>query len=154
MVRTEKWAFYLWAIFMGLLGMLYPPTGDFYRYQMDFYKYQGLDFNTFLFVVGVDFNFFLSFLSYFVGKLGLNFDITRFIYNFIAYSILGKLFIDIVYSNLNIKHCSNKSKFKILLLLFSFTIATYLYRYGLSSIFLYTVSILLLLRIKKMDGFT
>ncbi len=137
MIRLQKWAYILWAVFMGLLGILYPPTGDFYRYQMDYYTSLKLDFNTFIYFAGLKFDYILSFLSYYLGVFNLNFDLSRFIYNFIAYCLLGKLFMDLIQDNPNL-YGSTKMRFRILILLFSFSIPTYLYRYGLSTaMFLY-----------------
>lgn len=37
MLLGRKEAFVLWAIFMGLLGVLYPPIGDIYQYTKDYF---------------------------------------------------------------------------------------------------------------------
>ena len=39
-LKRERWAYLLGAIFMGYMGMLYPPAGDMYRYAEDFNLYK------------------------------------------------------------------------------------------------------------------
>lgn len=99
MMRLEKWAFVLWAFFMGLVGILYPPVGDIYQYTKDFYIYEGCSWEFFLELLSLKFDFLLPLLSYFIGLIGWNFDISRFIYNFLSYLILGTIFLDIVRNN-------------------------------------------------------
>ena len=133
MLRCEKWAFLLWACFMGLVGILIPPTGDFYRYTTDFYMYKECNWNTFLILALLKNDFMLPMISYILGVFDWNFDISRFIYNFWGYYLLGLLYLDIVKSNpaLQVR--------KVFIYALGFFIALglsdYCFRYGLSSIF-------------------
>jgi hypothetical protein len=99
MMRRKKWAFFLWAIFMGLLGILYPPTGDLYRYTLDYYTYLEFDWAEFVASLDDKFDYLLPILSFSLGKLGLDFDISRFLYNFFAYYLLGRLYLDVCSRN-------------------------------------------------------
>lgn len=133
MLLRKKGAFVLWAIFMGLLGVLYPPIGDIYQYTKDYFLYKDCNWDYFLELVAFKFDFVLSFLSYFLGKIGLNFEICRFLYNFWGYYLLGVLYIDIV--NRRFSLLSNKYDIYYLLGFFiSFNIITFLWRFGFSSI--------------------
>lgn len=99
MFKREKWAFVLCALFMGLLSILYPPAGDLYRYAEDFNLYKDCDWDTFLILLVLKFDYFLPFLSYSIGKLGGTPELTRFVFAFIAYSLFFDLFFLIVRKN-------------------------------------------------------
>lgn len=133
MIRQEKYAFVLWAIFMGLLGILYPPVGDLYRYTQDYYIYKDCDWNLFVKLLTLRFDFLLSFLSYFIGKLGLNFDFTRFLFNFSAFYLIGNIYLDICKNN---KQLRNNTKIGVYIVFFfiAFSFSTYLYRFFFSMI--------------------
>ncbi len=134
MIQCKKWAFFLWACFMGLLGILYPPVGDIYKYTLDFQTYKGLDWNSFLYFISFKFDYLLSFVSYAIGIIDLNFDLSRFIYNFIGYLILGNICLDIIGNNNSIK--GNRSAIIYTIFIFiHFNIITYLWRFGLSTAF-------------------
>ena len=132
MWKYEKWAFVLWAFFMGLVGILVPPTGDFYRYTMDYELYKGLEWGDFLLLAGLKNELMLPLISYGIGELGLHFDLSRFLYNFLGYYLLGLLYLDIV------KHNPNLQRGKIALyalgFFVSFNLTTFCYRYFLSAI--------------------
>lgn len=133
MWKRKKWAFTLWAIFIGLLGILFPPVADLYRYTMDYELYKGLDWNTFVIIASIKRDLMLPIISYFIGNLELNFDLYRLLYNFLGYYLLGLIYLDIVNRNINLQ----KKKVLIYALGFfiSFNIAIYCYRYFLSAIF-------------------
>ena len=133
MWKRKKWAFTLWALFMGLLGILFPPAADFYRYTMDYELYKGLDWNTFIVIASIKRDLMLPIISYFIGNLGLNFDLYRLLYNFIGYYLLGLIYLDIVNRNINLQ----KKKVLIYALGFfiSFNISAFCHRYFLSAIF-------------------
>lgn len=148
MMRLEKWAFVLWAFFMGLVGILYPPVGDAYQYTKDFYLYEGCSWEFFLELLSLKFDFLLSFLSYFIGIIGWNFDISRFIYNFLSYLILGTIFLDIVKNNFSLQ--ANKQIVIYALGTFiTFSFITYLWRFGFSTALFAYGSYLLVYKSKK-----
>ena len=148
MLRYERWAFIMWAMFMGFIGILYPPVGDFYRYTRDFYFYKELDWVDFLMVVSLKFDYLLAFLSYSVGKLDLNFDIVRFIYNFVAYLLLGLLFLKLTRKN---PYLSNDRRTRILalVLFIPFSISLFLFRFFFSMILFMYGTYLIIVDTKK-----
>lgn len=148
MKRRRFYAFFLWALFMGLLAVLYPPTGDLYRYTMDFETYRGIKFENFLSYLSLKFDYFLPFLSYGLGEIGLNFDISRFIYNFMAYILIGRIYIDVTNSN---PHLRGQYSWIFLIMFVPFSISTYLQRFGLS-IVLFTYGTYLIEHKKQKRG--
>lgn len=136
MLNCEKHAFVLWAIFMGMLGVLYPPVGDIYQYTIDYLLYKDYSWGYFLDIVTFKFDYVLSFFSFFLGKIGLNFEIYRFVYNFIGYYLLGSMYINIVTEK---KILYNKyDKYYLLGFFIAFNIIAFLWRFGFSSVlFLY-----------------
>lgn len=132
MYKRQKWAFVLWAIFMGLIGILWPPTGDLYRYTEDYYLYKDLNFEDFIFLLGFKFDYFLSFITYSLGYFDLNFDLSRFLYNFIGYLLLGNLYLKIINKNPFLQ--TSKYLLLSLVIFMTFSISSYLFRFGLSSI--------------------
>ena len=133
MWKQEKWAFVLWACFMGLVGILVPPTGDFYRYTLDYEMYKGLDWEDFLLLAGLKNELMLPLISYGVSELGLHFDLSRFLYNFLGYFLLGLLYIDIVRNNPNLQN--KKVALYALGFFVSLSLTTFCFRYFLSVIF-------------------
>ncbi len=103
MFKYQKWAFILFSCFMGLVGLLFPPTGDFYRYTQDALFIKNLSWDEFLVYSFVKFDYFLVYLSYVLTHLGVNFDISRFIYNTIGYLLLSKIFLELLEYNKEIK---------------------------------------------------
>lgn len=132
MLKQKKWAFVLWACFMGLVGILVPPTGDFYRYTMDFYMYKDCDWHSFLVLALLKNDFMLPLLSYILGLLDWNFDLSRFIYNFWGYYLLGALYIDIVKRNLALQ--VKKNYIYVFVFFITLSLSAYCFRYGLSTI--------------------
>ena len=133
MWKQEKWAFVLWACFMGLVGILIPPTGDFYRYTMDYELYKGLDWGDFFLLAGLKNELMLPLISYGISELGLYFDLSRFLYNFLGYFLLGFLYVGIVRNNPNLQ--DKKIALYALGFFVSISLATFCYRYFLSAIF-------------------
>lgn len=146
--QFEKVAFVQFAFFMGLVGMLYPPSGDMYRYYQDFLLYKGLDWDTFLLLATINFDYLLALISYFLGIVNIPFDISRFIYNFLGYYLLGKLYLQIRKDNpiLAEEHYKNKA----FLVFFVISLSNFLFRSGLSNIlFLYGLYYILYKNEKK-----
>ncbi len=131
MLNNKRWAFVLWAFFMGLLGLLYPPTGDLYRYTTDFLSVKGVSWAEFKFFLTLKQDWLLPYISYIIGKLGLNFDLSRFIYNFVSYLLLGLLYTDITDSN---PHYSKKNAVLFLGTFIIFSIGAYTIRFSASTV--------------------
>lgn len=149
MLLGRKEAFVLWAIFMGLLGVLYPPIGDIYQYTKDYFLYKDCSWDYFLELVAFKFDYVLSLMSYFLGKIGLNFEVCRFLYNFIGYYLLGSLYISIL-SGKNISLYNKYDKYYLLGFFIAFNIITFLWRFGFSSIlFVYGCYQIVFLQKKK-----
>ena len=133
---------------MGLVGILYPPVGDTYQYTKDFYLYKDCSWDYFLELLSLKFDFLLSFLSYFIGLIGWNFDISRFIYNFLSYLILSVIFLDIVRNNISLR--ANKRVVVYALGSFiTFSFITYLWRFGFSTALFAYGSYLLVYKSKR-----
>ncbi len=130
MCKLEKTAFVQFAFFMGLVGILFPPSGDLYRYYMDYTTYKDLDFNTFLVYAFLEFDYFLSFLLYGMASIGLPCDLSRFIFSFVGYYLTGNLFIQVMKDN----PVALKYKGWLLLVFFVLSLNVYLYRSGLACI--------------------
>lgn len=130
MYRLERGGYIQFALLMGLVGILYPPSGDLYRYYKDFNLYQGLSWDTFLLYALLNFDYILSFLSYFLSELNLNFDLTRFIYNFLGYLLLGKLFLNITEDNKELR--DDKVRGKVFIVFMVISLSNFLFRFGLS----------------------
>ena len=150
MLAGKKVAFILWAVFMGLLGILYPPIGDVYQYTKDYLLYKDCSWNYFLELVAFKFDYVLSFLSFLIGKIGLNFEVYRFLYNFIGYYLLGSLYLDI-FSKKEISLYNKFDKYYLLGFFIAFNIITFLWRFGFSSI-LFVYGCYLLVYLHKRIG--
>lgn len=150
MWKQKKWAFVLWAIFMGLIGILVPPTGDFYRYTMDYEMYKGLDWNDFWLLASLKNELMLPLISYFISKLSLNFDISRFIYNFLGYFLLGLTYLDIVHNNVYLQYLkSKKNAIYALGFFIFFSFSVFCFRYYLSAMFFLYGAYLVVYKKKK-----
>lgn len=130
MIRLEKTAYVQFAFFMGLVGMLFPPSGDLYRYYLDYTTYKGLDWNSFLVYSLLEFDYLLSFLLYGLASNGLPCDLSRFLFNFVGFFLLGKLFVQLIEDNYDIY----KYKSSFLIIFFVLSLNVYLYRSGIASI--------------------
>lgn len=133
MWKQKRWAFIQWALFMGFLGILLVPTGDFYRYTMDYELYKGMSWDDFWLFASVKNEFMLPLISYILGYFDLNFDLSRFVYNAWGYYLLGSIYLDIVTNNLNFK--KNNNAFYSLGFFITFSLYSFCYRYSLSAIF-------------------
>lgn len=133
-LKKEKWAFILCALFMGLLSILYPPAGDLYRYAEDFNLYKDSDWDTFILLLVLKFDYVLPFLSYCIGKLGGAPELTRFIFAFLSYYLLFDLFFLIIKRNSVL--CEKRLYLYALIILVPFTFWTFLFRYFFAASFL------------------
>lgn len=132
MLKRKQWAFTLGAIFMGLLGILWVPSGDLYRYTEDFYLYyKDCDWNALIRLIQFKVELFLPLLSYLLGKLGIPFDISRLIYAFISYYLMGKMLLSICQNNEKI---IGKVYLYAIITFIPLAFIGFLYRYNLSSV--------------------
>lgn len=148
--ERQKFGVFMFALFMGLIGLLYTPSGDLYRYHLMFHLYAHSSWKM-LFVGEQNLDFLLNILSYFFGHLGFHSDIIRFIYNFLGFYLLGDLSLKL-YRN-NIEYFSNNKMFGVLLLLIlllpAYSFEAYLTRFRLSAVFfVYGVYFIIILQRK------
>ena len=133
MLKREKYAFVLWAFFMGML----------------FFVYRDCSWTSFLELLSIKFDFLLSFLSYGFGKIGIGFEACKFVYNFIGYYLLGLIYLDILKKK-EYQLCGVSSCY-LLGFFISFNIITYLWRFGFSSA-LFTYGAYRIIYCYKKDG--
>lgn len=132
-LKRERWAYLLGAIFMGYMGMLYPPAGDMYRYAEDFNLYKELDWDQFWIFMALKFDYFLPLLSWILGKLGAYPESTRFLFVACSYYLLFDLYHDVTSSNENM---TKWTKVYSLILLVPLTFSSYLFRMGFAQVVL------------------
>lgn len=125
-LNKEKWAYILASIFLGYMGILYPPAGDMYRYAQDFNFYKELDWDYFWIFMALKFDYFLPLLSFSFGKLGLYAESTRFIFVACSYYMLFDLYHDITSYNKEL----SKVRILVLFMLVPLTFSSYLFRMG------------------------
>ena len=142
----------LWSVFVGFLGILYPPFGDMYRYALDFEEYANSNLNNFLFLLSIKFDYLYSIISFSLGRLGCSSDIMRFLYNFVGTLLLSNLYLMIVSDNSELVK-DRKLKIYSLFVFIPFTIGLFLFRYNFSIVlFIYGVYLVCYKR-KKMVGY-
>ena len=134
--RNKKYAYILLAIFMGYIGMLYTPAGDFYRYVLDFTSYKTESYDSIKSIIMSGNDFIQPMLFWIIAKLGMSSDATRFVYNLLGYLLLFSMV-----RKYTEKAPTNNSRFNlfiIVIMMVSFRL--FLSRYGLSTIlFVYGV---------------
>lgn len=134
--NNAKYAYFYLSIFMGYVGMLYPPIGDYYRYVQDFNIYSTLSFSELCIFFAIKTDFLMPVVFWVLGKVGFSPDFTRFLYNFIGYYLLFSIFRSITWNDSN----NNRRFFLFLLLMLYVSFRLFLTRFGLSTvIFMYGV---------------
>ncbi|MDE5677366.1 EpsG family protein [Phocaeicola sp.] len=128
-LQREKWAYLLGAVFMGYMGMLYPPAGDMYRYAEDFNLYKELDWDSFWIFMALKFDYFLPLLSWILGKCGAYPESTRFLFVTCSYYLLFDLYHDVTLSN---KSMTKQIRVYSLVLLVPLIFSSFLFRMGLA----------------------
>lgn len=135
--NRKKYACTLLAIFWGMVGMLYAPNGDLYRYYSDYFTYSDLDYSEFrlMMLLQAKIDLGLPYLQWIFSKIGIPNDIIVFLFVFIGtYCLLS-----IIYDCLN-EYSKNKQRtfiiFIILFLIYSFLGLYFRYGFG-SAIFTY-----------------
>lgn len=149
MLNNKKWGYFLFACFMGLLGILYPPTGDFYRYTREYFVIKDyFDWEQFKDYLLIKQEFLLPYISYIFSKLNIPFDFSRFIYNFIAYYLLGDIYISEISRNC---HYTKKYSAYFIGMFISFSLSLYLFRFFFSMI-LYAYGVYCIVYKRKNQG--
>ena len=131
MLDNKKWGFFFFACFMGMIGMLYPPTGDFYRYTEEYIYIKDFNWEQFKDFILIKQECLLPSISYLFSRLNVPFDYSRFIYNFIAYYLLGLIYIDEINKNV---HYIKRNSIYFLGMFISFSLSLYLFRFFFSMI--------------------
>lgn len=131
----RRYAFSLFAVFIGYIGLLYLPSGDFYRYVLDYNSYKSLSFEQFLLAVEGKMDYLLSFILWGLGQLQINSDISRFIYAYVGSELLFSMFYDQV-KPLYSSSKNNLAFFLFIIVILYTSFIGFIFRYGLSVIFL------------------
>lgn len=105
------------AVFMGLLGYLWIPSGDLSRWQSEYLILKDLSFENFLSIRSLD--FVTNYIMFFFGKLNLNFEFVRFTLCIISYLIYFKIYLDIIKENKDLGE-SKRYSFLAFLMFFFF----------------------------------
>ncbi len=111
--------------------MLYPPTGDFYRYTREYIYIKDFNWEQFKDFLFIKQECLLPYISYLFGRLNIPFDYSRFIYNFIAYYLLGRIYVDAVNGN---GHYTKRNSIYFLGMFMSFSLSLYLFRFFFSMV--------------------
>jgi hypothetical protein len=111
--NRKYYSLYYLAIFVSLLGYLWVPSGDLYRYQLDFTYFKSLQLNQFANLPKLD--FVLPWILFLVGKIGLNFEFVRFFLCIISYILYFKIYVGIINTNDNLRESRKVSFFSFLM---------------------------------------
>lgn len=84
------------ALFMALLSYLWTPSGDLYRFYLDYYKLRGISFSSFIDYSNTQFDVIIQFIIWLFGKTSINFEWVRFFICFFCYSIVFGVTIKII----------------------------------------------------------
>ena len=133
LIKTNaRYAYLYLSIFMGYVGMLYPPVGDYYRYVQDFGIYSTLSFSELSLFFAIKTDFIMPIFFWVLGKVGCDPGITRFLYNFIGYYLIFSIFHSI--TNNSTYNDNGKRFFLFILLMLYVSFRLFLSRFGLSTI--------------------
>lgn len=139
---NDKYAFSLFALFMGLLAYLFPPCGDFSRYYLDYEILQDASISQLLDFLRIRFNYIQPIVLYLLGKYDLNSDYSRLFFTLIAYVLLSKIYIGIISNNAlfqtrKLRKLAFWAFFLISITTFSFrfSFSAVLYVYGIYSLY-------------------
>lgn len=130
-------AYYLLAIFMGLVSVLWPPTADLYRHNMMYFDFKVMNLQQFLNYIDGNVDLLYYILLYFFAKMGINFELIRFLFVCISYCLSFNIYAECMKRNPNI-HVCHKAIFFLFYLSVPFFTITQGLRYGLAiSLFAY-----------------
>ena len=122
--NRKYYSLYYLAGFMGLLGYLWVPSGDLYRYQLDFQYFKSLSFYAFANLPKLD--LILPWMLFLFGKSGLNFEFVRLFICVISYILYFKIYVDIIHKNKNLSESRSVSFFSFLMFFFFIGFAGFL----------------------------
>lgn len=130
-VRNKRYSYILLSIFMGYIGLLYAPIGDYYRYYTDFNNYKPLNLQEMLEVLQYSNDYLMPIVYWCIAKVGMSADLTRFIYNCTGFLLYFKIFYNLTSGTNNI------AVRKVLLFIFVLIIGyqPFMSRFGLATIF-------------------
>lgn len=109
---------------MGLLGYLWLPSGDVYRYQLDYEFFKTLNFHDFSNLPKLD--LVLPWLLFLFGKAGINFEFVRLTLCVISYILYFNIFVDIVHKNDNLCESRRVTFYSFLMFFFFIGFAGFL----------------------------
>jgi|GEM_PF-6414903 len=141
--NREKVAYVLFCLFMGLIGFLYSPFGDLYRYHLMFESIKHMSlvgiFNKYNAQETAD--YVLPLITWCVGQFGLPVDWVRFLFNALGFGIVCSMHNTLCSYN---TYNNRTSNFFCFLSLWFVTGAVYmLYRWGFAvNLFVWAVCII------------
>lgn len=131
-IKNDRICQFCLAVFIGLISVLaWPPRADVYRHAMTFYEIQGMPIEKIIYYYYRGGDIILLLLQVIFGKLGLNFEMIRFIFVFFPYILFFNLY-NIIVDSSKIKPNKKAYLFFIVLLSVPLMSINYALRYGLS----------------------
>lgn len=146
---NDKYAFFLFALFMGLLAYLFPPCGDFSRYYLDYEILKGATTSQLWDFLRIRFDYIQSIVLYLLGKYNLNSDYSRLFFTLISYGLLSKIYIEIISNNALFR--TRKQRKLAFWAFFLISITVFSFRFSFSAV-LYVYGIYLLYYCGKRKG--
>lgn len=145
--NKKRYAFSLLAIFIGYMGLLYPPFGDFYRYAEDCELYALCSFDELMEVTTLKMDYLFPIFLWTLGKLHIPSDFGRFITTWLSFQLLLSVIYDIIKS----PAVSNKKCLFIVIAFLCFSpFYNYLTRFDFSrALFIYSSYKLIICKNKK-----
>lgn len=134
MIERKKWAFVMFAVFMGYVGFLYPPFGDFYRYSLVFDGIKDMNWEDLKNYLQLNYDYFFILVSFCCSKLDLSVEWVRLIFNVLGYFIIFDMFRMVIGYNPIFQE--KKIYLCAFVILIPFSLHGFLYRWGLASAFL------------------
>lgn len=95
----RRYAYTLFSLFMGICAVLYAPSGDLYRHTKVYFLCQDWGWKEFAGMILLKMDIFLLYLTYVCAKLGIHFEIVRFLFVFVSYECAFWIFRDVVKQN-------------------------------------------------------
>ncbi len=84
------------SVFMGIVAMLWAPTGDLYRHNMDYFYFQQMNWYDFIYYLKYKPDFLIYLLSFVFAKLNINYEFVRFILVFVSFQMSFNVFLDAI----------------------------------------------------------
>ncbi len=119
---------------MGMCAILWLPSGDLYRHSMTYFQLKDMNYNDFLIFQALNLDIVLYSITFAFAKLGINFEIVRFLFVFISYQCVFWIYQDVAQHNEILKN--NQYYYKLGFVLMFMSVAffniTHGLRYGLA----------------------